>query len=157
MIVENERGIQLLGIVQTSEEESAPKQYSPLIASLVLALHGDRVLLVYDRWKKHWELPGGSIEAGESARDCAFRELHEETNQDVRDLELIWVIEFRSKPEECSSYAAVFSGKILKMKPFPETSEIARIGFWKDGDLEELDAIIDHLVRRYLACRSVDT
>lgn len=42
-------------------EEADP---APLTASLVIVQRDDAVLLVYDRWKQSWELPGGGREAG---------------------------------------------------------------------------------------------
>ena len=44
----------------------------------------DRVLLVHDRvdldrQESHWITPGGGLEPGESLRDCAIREVFEET------------------------------------------------------------------------------
>jgi 8-oxo-dGTP diphosphatase len=37
-----------------------------------------RVLLVEPTYKPYWEIPGGAVEAGESPRDAAARELKEE-------------------------------------------------------------------------------
>ncbi|MGW7693821.1 NUDIX domain-containing protein [Streptomyces asiaticus] len=38
--------------------------------------------MVFDRFRQSWELPGGRIEAGESPRQAAARELLEETGQE---------------------------------------------------------------------------
>ena len=38
----------------------------------------DRVLLVEPTYKPYWEIPGGAVEARESPRDAAARELREE-------------------------------------------------------------------------------
>jgi 8-oxo-dGTP diphosphatase len=37
-----------------------------------------RVLLVQPSYKRHWDLPGGEVELGESPRDAAAREVKEE-------------------------------------------------------------------------------
>ncbi|WP_375803532.1 NUDIX hydrolase [Streptomyces sp. A012304] len=37
--------------------------------------------MVYDRFRGHWELPGGLLEPGESPRQAAVRELAEESGQ----------------------------------------------------------------------------
>jgi ADP-ribose pyrophosphatase YjhB (NUDIX family) len=49
------------------------------MASSVLFTDGSgRVLLVEPAYKEVWELPGGAVEAGESPRDAAAREVLEE-------------------------------------------------------------------------------
>ncbi|HEX6354111.1 NUDIX hydrolase [Actinophytocola sp.] len=55
-------------------------------ASLVVVTHADTVLMVFDGWRKEWELPGGSAEPGESAQETAIRELREETGIEVAEL-----------------------------------------------------------------------
>lgn len=43
------------------------------------------ILLQFNRYRRVWELPGGIIEEGETARTCAIRECMEECAQDVSD------------------------------------------------------------------------
>lgn len=53
---------------------------SPNAASVAL-LHKQQVLLIQRAkapWDGAWSLPGGRLEPGETAEDCAARELHEE-------------------------------------------------------------------------------
>src|SRR5262245_11264212 len=61
-----------------------PREYPelPVVAVGVVLLDGDRVLLV-ERARPpnagRWTVPGGVVEAGESMREAALRELREET------------------------------------------------------------------------------
>lgn len=49
----------------------------------------NRVLLVHQNYKdKHWSLPGGIVEDGESVWEAARRELKEEVNIEVGEIEL---------------------------------------------------------------------
>jgi len=53
----------------------------PPNAASVALLHRQRVLLIQRArapWNGAWSLPGGRLEPGETAEECAARELHEE-------------------------------------------------------------------------------
>jgi 8-oxo-dGTP diphosphatase len=63
-------------------------------ASLVVVCHAGAVLMMFDSWRRHWELQGGTREPGESARETAVRELREETGIDDVGLTFAAVAEF---------------------------------------------------------------
>lgn len=65
-----------------------------LPASLVVVTHADAVLMMFDSWRKEWELPGGMREPGQTARQAATRELREETGIHAVDLTFAAVAEF---------------------------------------------------------------
>ncbi|MDX3186779.1 NUDIX hydrolase [Streptomyces sp. MN03-5084-2B] len=48
-------------------------------AALVVVVHAGAVLMMFDKRRGQWELPGGMREPGETAREAAARELAEET------------------------------------------------------------------------------
>jgi ADP-ribose pyrophosphatase YjhB (NUDIX family) len=53
-----------------------------IIATLIYAQRGPQVLMLHRRKEPNlglWIAPGGKLEPGESPRQCAIRELHEET------------------------------------------------------------------------------
>lgn len=53
-----------------------------ILATLIYAQRGDQVLMLYRHKEPNlglWIAPGGKIDPGESPRECAVRELHEET------------------------------------------------------------------------------
>ena len=58
-------------------------------AGIIIMDDDQRVLLVHHTYgKKQWAIPGGMVEEGESAWDAATRELKEEINIAVNDMEL---------------------------------------------------------------------
>ena len=69
--------------------------HSPLIGvgATTLVFNGNNELLLNLRSDTNtWGIPGGSKELNETLEECAIRELKEETNINVNDLELITVL-----------------------------------------------------------------
>jgi 8-oxo-dGTP diphosphatase len=71
---------------------------APLTHSLIVVKYQCKYLLMLNKWRKSWELPGGVIEQGENARECIIRELLEETNQKVADVEFKGLMKFDLQP-----------------------------------------------------------
>ncbi|MET8853985.1 NUDIX hydrolase [Amycolatopsis sp. NPDC004625] len=67
------------GNVLLAVRRVAERELPPVAASLVVVRHAGAVLLMLDRRRGQWELPGGVREPGETAREAAVRELAEET------------------------------------------------------------------------------
>jgi len=53
-----------------------------------VAFSGDRFLMVFNEKRDGWEMPGGSIENGESAEEAAKREFLEEAGYGINILEM---------------------------------------------------------------------
>ncbi len=69
--------------------------HSPLIgvgATTLVFNNKNELLLNLRSDTNTWGIPGGSKELNESLEECAIRELKEETNINVNDLELITVL-----------------------------------------------------------------
>lgn len=94
----------LTSILVTSEEDAIQRTYDVVAAALAhdipptpprgvaVVLDGERVLVIKRRRKglEYAVLPGGGVEAGESAADATLRELHEETSLTARIGSLLW-------------------------------------------------------------------
>lgn len=123
---------------------------APLTHSLVVAKHNEKYLLMFNKWRKNWELPGGIIDDGETPRECAARELMEETNQSIENLTFKGLMKFQLKPDDRLEYGALFSGEIIDLKPFIDNDEAEKIVLWdKVTDIGTVDEIDEKLLEYY--------
>jgi 8-oxo-dGTP pyrophosphatase MutT (NUDIX family) len=111
--------------------EAAPPGDAPLRCALVALWYGERVLMVFDRFRQSWELPGGRIDPGESSRQAAARELLEESSHmpDGR-LRFVGYAGFTLTPDQRAEYGALFSGHSAGVSEFQPNDEIAAIRWW---------------------------
>jgi len=71
------------------------QQYpEPTVGALIFNPQGKVFLMRSHKWRGRWVLPGGHIELGERMEDALRREVKEETNLDIRDIEFICFQEF---------------------------------------------------------------
>ncbi|MFE6527503.1 NUDIX hydrolase [Streptomyces rochei] len=133
--------------------ETTPPQDAPLPAAVVALWRAGRVLMVLDRHRQSWELPGGSIEEGESPRQAATRELLEESGQrpDGR-LRFIGYARFVLAPDRRTEYLALYAGSCAETRAFEPTEEIAAIRWWDlletlPGYVQPMDAYLAALAR----------
>ncbi len=143
--VANHGGTTLEAILEVPEARlSAPLEH-PLTHALVVARHAGRHLLLFNRYRKRWELPGGIIEPGETPRACAARELAEETGQLATELVYrgLMHVRFASGKEE---FGALYTTELEELRPFSANEEAERIALWDGrediGDVEEIDAAL---------------
>jgi 8-oxo-dGTP diphosphatase len=109
----------VLAIDQANGDVAAmvqPFTETPNAASVAL-LRQQQVLLIqraFAPWQGAWSLPGGRLEPGESAEQCAIRELHEELGLTVSELRPIAQLQLgEGRPFRLQVYATgVFSGTI---------------------------------------------
>ncbi|MFC5597101.1 NUDIX domain-containing protein [Deinococcus cellulosilyticus] len=97
--------------------------------ALVVLKHKGKIMLVFDRYKKKLQFPGGLIEAGETAREAAARELLEETNQ-TADLLFLGIMHWdlqgtRVLHQTGEVYGALFFAEKEHLDVFLENDEVS--------------------------------
>ncbi|WP_129642355.1 NUDIX domain-containing protein [Peristeroidobacter agariperforans] len=145
----NERDERLVSVIDI--DETALHAFSPVTFALVIARDAAGFLLVLNSRRRVWELPGGLIEPGESARECALRELREESSQRVSTLR--WrALLLLDLPGHASArrteYGALFCGELIPDVAFVRNEEADEIGLWQPDALPTRTSAIDAYLLR---------
>ncbi|MBV9163336.1 MAG: NUDIX hydrolase [Pseudonocardiales bacterium] len=114
----------------TEEELTRLVEQVAVPASLVVVTHADTVLMMFDSWRKQWELPGGMREPDETTRQAAVRELREETGIHVVDLTFVAVAEFDLTKPERREILAVYQGQLQVMPRLTVNAEALDFQWW---------------------------
>jgi len=96
--------------------------------AVVLARSTTGVVLVFNRYRKVWELPGGLIDPGESARDSAARELAEEAGCTARNLRWLGLVEVA---DGATHFGAVFTCDVDAVPASFSSDEIGAVDTWR--------------------------
>ncbi len=120
---------------------------APLTHSLIVITYQSKYLFMLNKWNNIWELPGGVIETGESAKRCVIRELFEETNQTAQNVIFKGLMKFDLQPDfhgpKRIEYGALFSGQLNSLHEFVENDEAEKIILWDGlsdiGPIQEID------------------
>ncbi|MEU6256229.1 NUDIX hydrolase [Streptomyces sp. NPDC047043] len=121
--------------------------------ALTALWHRDEVAVVYDRFRGQWELPGGMLEAGESPRQAAVRELAEESGQVPGDpLQFVGYAEFLLGSAQRAECGALFTGRALRRRDFEADGEIEAMRWWDlsaplPGRVSGIDVYLAQLTR----------
>ena len=132
--------------------------HSPLIgvgATTLVFNNKNELLLNLRSDTNTWGIPGGSKELNETLEECAIRELKEETNINVNDLELITVLsgkEYYSKypnEDELDCVIALYKVSNYEGELNINDGESKQLKFFSLDSLPELEsrakAIIDKI------------
>lgn len=133
-------GFEFLDFLAVTEEEI--NNYQRLGGSYAVIKCNDRYLICYNTWRKQWEIPAGQREPNETPKDCAMRELYEETGQVVTNLNFKGLLKAKNIANEEIKYNPVYYAVIEKLQSFQKNNETSEIKLW---DLKEKIGYIDEL------------
>ena len=149
MIVTKNNGFQFLGFIVIKETEIY--NYHRLAGSYAVIKCDDKYLLCYNTLRKQWELPAGQREINETPKDCAIRELYEETGQRVLNLEFKGLLKVKNVITNAIKYNPVYFTTLEKLQPFQKNNETSEIRLWdlekKIGHIDEVDLKIFDFIK----------
>ena len=148
ILAENKIGHQLLEYIQVPEQDLIESDiFKPIKGSFAFIKCNDKYLVAYNKKRKQWEFPAGKIEQGETCKECAIRELFEETTQSVKDLEYKGLFKIYDKHKNQTRYRAVYYAEVDKITEFQENDEMSEIILW---DLESDIGYFDEVDKKML-------
>jgi len=113
----------------------------PITASVIIIEIEHEYLFGFNINRQQWELPGGRIEPRETPRECAVRELEEESSQRLENLEFAGLA-YMERPTGDFKYTALYVGRPEKLQAFSKNAEWDQI---KLRDLSDQDDGADQI------------
>jgi 8-oxo-dGTP pyrophosphatase MutT (NUDIX family) len=130
LALDEETGNALLAFLPAGRVSGVPAD-APMPAALAGVWCGRHLLLVFDRFRRQWELPGGRIDPGETPLQAAVRELQEESGLHLPSLTLAGYARFRLTTPPRDEYAAVYTADVTtRHDGFVPNEEISAICWW---------------------------
>jgi 8-oxo-dGTP diphosphatase len=122
------------------------------VFAVVLARGPEGVLLVFNRYRRVWELPGGLIDAGETPREAAARELAEEAGAVANSLHWLGLAEVQ---DGGTHFGAVYHGRVISLV-HTESDEVGGVSFWTPKEHPEPLGDTDAALLRRFGPESAD-
>ncbi|MBD5104307.1 MAG: NUDIX hydrolase [Ruminococcaceae bacterium] len=139
MLAKNKSGWKLLEYIDI--DESDIYKYNNVTGAYAILIIDKKFVIWFNSWRNQWEFPSGGIEAGETARQAAIRELYEETHQKAEKIVFKGLIKVED-PNGYVKHQAVFVGCQNELYPFihEENDEMDKIYLW---DMKEDIGYVD--------------
>ncbi|MGW2842931.1 NUDIX hydrolase [Streptomyces sp. NPDC001493] len=112
-------------------------------ALVIVEREDGKILLTRRTDTGEWSLPGGHMEPGETIQDTARREVREETNIEVGDLELVGIFSGQNfyykypNGDEIFKVTIVYSAPLLPSEVRPDRSEVLELSYFDVGRLPD--------------------
>lgn len=103
------------------------------LGTRVMLIDGHRVFLIRHTYLPGWQMPGGGVEAGESAAASAARETLEETGTRTDALQLFGFYHVVNSTTNRDHIMLFVCRQFAPVRPFEANHEIAE-GGWFDAD-----------------------
>lgn len=108
--------------------------------ALVAVWYQQKILLVETSYHKYFNLPGGYLKKGETAKQAAIRELREEAGIETEPEELKEVVDSHDEWENRKDHVVIFT---LEVKEKPsikiDNREIVAAGFYSPQEIRKMN------------------
>lgn len=131
-------GLRFLAFLLVRETEIF--NYHRLAGSYAVIKCNHQFLFCYNTLRKQWELPAGQREENEWPKECAIRELYEETGQTITELDFKGLLKVKNLINNEIKYNPVYFTTLENLEPFQKNSETSAIRLW---DLKEEIGSVD--------------
>jgi ADP-ribose pyrophosphatase YjhB (NUDIX family) len=118
------------------------------VFALMIARASQGVVLVLNSVRKVWELPGGFIDAGESPRNAAIRELAEEAGCVARDTRWLGLVEVN---DDRPRFGALLYCEVDAAPADFTSNETLGIDFWRRDHAPAPVGVTDEALLRKFA------
>lgn len=131
-------GFKFLDFLFIKEKEMF--NYHRLAGSYAVLKCNHKFLFCYNTLRKQWELPAGQREENEWPKECAIRELYEETGQVITELDFLGLLKVKNLINNGIKYNPIYFTTVENLQLFQENSETSAIKLW---DLKEEIGCVD--------------
>lgn len=134
-----------------SKEKKSPK----VVVGVLIYNDKNEVFLARGlKWKNYWTVPGGHLEWGESFEECVRREVKEETNMEISNIEFLKIQEAIFPPNYHKEKHMVFLNFCAKAESYDVVldEEHSEYKWFKLEDIptEEINKSVSLTINKFL-------
>ena len=132
--------LEFIEFISISEEDALT--YGKLAGSYAIIQVEDDILFAFNRFRKRWELPAGRPEMNETPKECAIRELYEETGQRIENLVFKGLAKILNLETQHIKYNPIYFCKVDQLTDFIPNDEMEKITLWDlTSDIGTVDQV----------------
>jgi 8-oxo-dGTP pyrophosphatase MutT (NUDIX family) len=116
------------------------QNFKPITQAYGFCFRENKLLMIQSVDLKHWQVPGGKLEPGETPEDALIREVGEEANILISDIVYLGAQKVET-PDQETVFQLRFAAKIIKLLPRkidPAEGIIARRRFVNPDDFSKI-------------------